>query len=342
VDSRNQLKDVLLEVKDLEVSFDTFEGTSNVVDKVSFSVGDGEVVSLVGETGCGKSVTLKTILGILPSPPARISGEIGLMRKNILSMSDYEASRYRKREIAIIPQSVMSSLNPTFTIKSQFCSVILYKEKAEPHWGQFLFGRSVSRSERRDAEASAMKLLSDVMIPSPEKILNSYPFELSGGMRQRVLIAMALSGDPSLLLADEPGTALDVTTFSVILDLLRQKISERGLSVIYVTHNLAVASAISQRINIMYAGNIVESASASAIFKDPKHPYTVGLLEAIPKLTAGGRISGIPGNVPEYLRPPAGCRFHPRCPYAMDICRVKKPVLTDTQDGHLVACHLYY
>lgn len=326
----------LIEVKDLHLYFESFEGEAHVLDGIDLAVGREEVVALVGETGCGKSCTLKAILGILP-PTARTEGKIFLEGINLLELNKEDRWRLRGKKIGMIPQSVMTSLNPTMTVGEQLMNTIVFQGKRKIGFLKSL--RGLGRSERRYAEAEAIKILQSVMIPSPERIINSYPFELSGGMQQRILIAMSLVRNPTVLLADEPGTALDVSTYNTILELIMDKITESHLSLIYVTHNLAVAKKISRKVYIMYAGDIVEMGRSHRIFNEPRHPYTRGLVKAIPKLNSN-YIEGIRGRIPDYKNPPSGCRFHPRCDYAMEICRKEKPKLAGTKNN-AVACHLF-
>ena len=329
----------ILEVKNLRVSIKTFEGEAKILNGVNLRVNEKEVVALVGESGCGKSLTLKTIIRTLPIPPARIvDGEIIFKGKNILEMTEKEFQRMRGEEISMIPQSVMSYFNPTISIGNHLGDLIVYRDKQE--MGLFGLLRGVPKNQRERAEAKAKKTLKDVVMPSPEKVLKNYPFQLSGGMGQRVLIGMALIRNPFLVLADEPGTALDVSTYNVIIQLIEDKIREHELSVVYVTHNLAVARRISQRVYIMYAGSIVEVARTDMIFRNPQHPYTVGLVRAIPTLLKT-KISGIRGRIPDYKNPPSGCRFHPRCDFAMEICKRKVPGSTIINDEHTVFCHRF-
>jgi peptide/nickel transport system ATP-binding protein len=330
----------MLEVSDLRVYFDVFEGEARVLDGVSLHVGEGETVALVGETGCGKSVTVKTILRILPMPPGRIvSGHIVYKGQDLLAMSEEELHALRGREIAFIPQEPMSSLNPVFTVEEQFTELIRWQGRYRVSWLERL-ARSFDGAGKRAAWERALDLLEKMNIPDPVRVMQSYPVELSGGMSQRVLIAMALAGNPSLLIADEPGTALDVTTQEQILQLMKQRVETERLAVLYITHNLGVAREMTQRIYVMYAGHVVEEAPTVELFRAPRHPYTQGLIASIPKLT-GGEVMGIEGRIPDYVDPPSGCRFHPRCEYVMDVCREIRPGLVSIGPGHRVACLLY-
>ena len=326
-----------LSVEGLSIRFRTYDGTAAVVDDVSLTVEKGESVGLVGETGCGKSVTLKAILGILPTPPAWIPH--GRMIFHGIALDTLEERARRElmgKEIAMIPQNAMTSLNPTLKIKDQIADLLISHRHPEMNLISYYLNR---RRRAKKLKSKIEDILTDVALPSIERVMNSYPFELSGGMKQRVLIAMALADNPSLVLADEPGTALDVTTNGVILELMRKKVEERGLSIIYVTHNLAVARENTRRIYVMYAGQIAETGSSDTIFAHPKHPYTVGLIRSLPRLT-GGEPVGIEGTVSNYYAPPPGCRFWPRCEKVMSICREKKPFPTYVE-GHYVSCHLY-
>jgi oligopeptide/dipeptide ABC transporter ATP-binding protein len=330
----------MLEVTDLRVYFDVFEGEARVLNGVNLHIGEGETVSLVGETGCGKSVTIKAILRILPIPPARIvSGHIVYKGQDLLAMREQELHTLRGKEIALIPQEPMSSLNPVFTIEEQFTDLIRWQGRYRVGRGDRL-AKSFDGTGKKAARQRALDLLEKMNIPDPPRVMKSYLVELSGGMSQRVLIAMALAGNPSLLIADEPGTALDVTTQEQILQLLKDRVEKERLAVLYITHNLGVAREMTERIYVMYAGEIVEQAPTQELFRVPRHPYTQGLLASIPKLT-GGEVVGIEGRIPDYVDPPPGCRFHPRCERAMALCQEVQPELVPIAPGHAVACHLY-
>jgi peptide/nickel transport system ATP-binding protein len=319
----------LLEIKDLRVHFDVYGGTLQVLDGVNFTVHSGEKVGLVGEAGCGKTTTMKSILRILPMPPARVpSGEIYFKGQDVLKMGDGELQRIRSESISMIFQDPTAALNPVFTVGQQLGAVVQYS----------IEGKKLSRKEIRERAIIPLK---EVSMPDPERMLDSYPIQLSGGMRQRVCIAMALVASRELLIADEPGTSLDVTIQDQILRLLHQLVEEKNVSVILITHSLGVVRETTDRVYVMYAGNMVEAAATEELFANPRHPYTHGLMAAVPRLTGGGVSDGIPGRIPDYLDPPPGCRFHPRCDHAMDICRQKKPLFYKLSDNHEVACFLY-
>jgi peptide/nickel transport system ATP-binding protein len=319
----------LLEIKNLVVHFDVYGGTLKVLDGVDFTVHSGEKVGLVGETGCGKTTTMKSILRILPMPPARIpSGEIYFKGQDVLKMGENELLRVRGEGISMIFQDPTAALNPVFTVGQQLGAVVKHSME----------GKKLSRKEIRKRATIPLK---EVAMPDPERMLDSYPIQLSGGMRQRVCIAMALVASRELLIADEPGTSLDVTIEDQILRLLHQLVEEKNVSVILITHTLGVVRETTDRVYVMYAGNMVEVAATKELYANPSHPYTHGLMAAVPRLTGGGVSDGIPGRIPDYLNPPPGCRFHPRCDHAMDICRQEKPAFYKLSENHEVACFLY-
>jgi len=321
----------LLEIKDLRIAFDAFEGISHVLDGIHLSLGRGDTLGLVGETGCGKSITAKAILRLLPVPPARIvSGEILFQNEDLLKVSEGEIQNIRGRQIAMVFQDPMTFLNPVFTIEEQLVDVILTHK---------IGGR---RLDQKRAIERAIELLREVKIPEPEWRIKSYPHEFSGVMRQSVLIAMALSGSPQILIADEPTTALDVTIQAQILILIHDLVERHNLSVLLISHDLGVVAKVCKRIAVMYAGSIVESCSTAQLFKRPLHPYTQGLLNSI--LTFSKRVEeaqGIKGVIPDLIEPPPGCRFHPRCLEVMKVCEEEKPPFLEMEEGHWVSCHLY-
>ncbi|MEM4090881.1 MAG: ABC transporter ATP-binding protein [Thermoplasmatales archaeon] len=331
--------DRLLTIENLKISFDTSSGTARVVDGVNLYVDRGEVVTLVGETGCGKSILLKSILRLLPTPPAIIQGYILFEGVNLLSLDDSRFLMYRGNKISYIPQSPQESLVPVFTVREQFVDLLLFRGMKRVSRLTYYRIRS---NKRKVAEVTEqiIKLLRDVRISDENLVLDYYPFQLSGGMAQRVLIAMALSGNPSLILADEPTTALDVTIQKQITDMINDLRNKYKLSILYVTHNLGLAKEISDRVYIMYAGKIVENGVSTNIFDNPLHPYTKGLLSSVPKLS-GEKFHGIDGTIPSYVVPPSGCRFHPRCPIAVKACSEKAPPMKEIEKNHFVSCYAY-
>jgi len=326
-DTRN-----ILQIEDVVVHFDTFEGTAQVLDGVSLELPRGHTLGVVGETGCGKSITSKAVLDLLPRPPARVvSGRILFDGEDLLTKSETDIEKIRGTRIAMIFQDPMTYLNPVFRIEKQMVDVIVRHgvTKKNP-------------ISRRQAREKAVELLEAVQIPGAARRIREYPHEFSGGMRQRVLIAMALSGQPELLIADEPTTALDVTIQAQILRLLKNLVERFNLSILLISHDLGVVAKLCRRIAVMYAGTVVETATIEAVFSRPAHPYTRGLLRSIPRLARRvDSLVGIPGGIPSFLDPPPGCRFHPRCPQAMDICRRVKPLLAELKPGHRAACFLY-
>jgi len=327
----------ILEIKDLKIEFDTFEGVSHVLDGIHLTLGRGDTLGLVGETGCGKSITAKAILRLLPIPPARIaSGEILFEGEDLLKKSEEEMKGIRGRQIAMVFQDPMTFLNPVFTIEEQLVDVILAHGKGD---GSSLQG---GRLDRKWATGKAIELLREVKIPQPELRIKSYPHEFSGGMRQRVLIAMALSRSPQILIADEPTTALDVTIQAQILWLLHDLVRRHGHSVLLISHDLGVVARVCGRIAVMYAGNIVEHCSTLQLFNRPLHPYTQGLLNSILTFSEREReAQGIKGIIPDLIQPPPGCRFHPRCLGMIDLCKKEKPPMIKIEEDHWVSCHLY-
>ena len=314
----------LLDVRSLSTHFFTDEGVVRAVEQVSFEIQPGEILSLVGESGCGKSVTGLSILGLIPSPPGRIvHGEILFDGKNLLQLKEKEMERVRGNEISMIFQEPMTSLNPVFTIGDQIMEAITLHQ-------------SVDRSEARKR---TIEMLDRVQIPAPETRIDAYPHQLSGGMRQRAMIAMALSCQPKLLIADEPTTALDVTIQAQVLRLLKEIQREMGMAVMLITHDLGVVTEIADRVAVMYAGRIVEVASIGAIFGHMRHPYTKGLLDSIPQLTEKKkRLNAIPGQVPNPLSLPVGCKFHPRCYLMIEDCKKEEPSLSQVDGDHFSRC----
>ncbi len=316
----------ILRVEDLTVKFFTSDGVVHAVDRASFSIQQEEVLGLVGESGCGKSVTSLAIMRLLPIPPAKItSGKIFFEGKNLLELSDSDMRKIRGNTISMIFQEPMTSLNPVITVGKQIAEAIITHQ-------------NVSAEE---AKQKTIELLKLVGIPNPEKRYNDYPHQLSGGMRQRAMIAMALSCNPKLLIADEPTTALDVTVQAQILDLISQLKETFGMSVLLITHDLGVIAEMCNRVVVMYAGQIVEEAPCIELFQEPLHPYTDGLLKSIPKLEPGKKpLHTIEGTVPNAMDLPPGCRFHPRCPFAFELCRKRTPKLLNVNENRKVRCFL--
>ncbi|MDR1875043.1 MAG: ABC transporter ATP-binding protein [Synergistaceae bacterium] len=316
----------ILDVRDFSVSFNVYGKFSHVLDGIAFRVQRGERVGLVGESGCGKTTTLKAILRVLPGNAIVKGGEVLFDGQDVSGMSDAALSAMRRTGAGMIFQDPSSALNPVFSIESQFLTVLKY---AAP-----------GGASGKQLYAVATEALSSVMLPDPDRIMKSFPYQLSGGMKQRVCIAIAIAAGCRLLLADEPGTSLDVTIQDQILRLINRLVIDRGLSVLMVSHSLGVIRQSTSRVNIMYAGTVVESGATDDVFSDPKHPYTAALMECVPKLTGGSVARGIPGRVPDYTQPPKGCRFAPRCPWARDICNGQKPPHLEVSPGHHVSCHL--
>jgi len=314
----------LLEVTDLGVSLHTARGVLAAVDGVSFAIAAGETLALVGESGCGKTMTALSVMRLVPDPPGRIErGSIRFGDDDLLSKTPEEMRRLRGDRIAMVFQEPMTSLDPVFTIGRQLTEAVLAH-------------RVVGGSE---AKALSVAMLQKVKIPEPERRMDSYPHEMSGGMRQRVMIAMALLCRPDLLIADEPTTALDVTTQAQILELIRELRAEFGMAVLLITHALGVVAEMADRVAVMYAGRIIETAPVEQIFAAPRHPYTVGLLNSIPDMVRPqDRLATIPGTVPNLLHLPPGCRFWPRCPLADEACRAAQPPLIAVGDNHFAAC----
>ena len=317
----------ILDVENLQTTFFTKAGALRAVDGVSYQVGKGETVGIVGESGCGKSVTSFSILRLLSYPGEVTGGRILFKGDNLLALSPTEMRKVRGKKVAMIFQEPMTALNPVLTVGYQICEQILAHE-------------SVSKQEARDR---ATELLGLVGIPSPERRVDDYPHQLSGGMRQRAMIAMALSCNPEFLIADEPTTALDVTIQAQILDLLQKLQEKYHMAMQFITHDLGVISELADRVVVMYAGTVVEEASSAELFTSPKHPYTVGLLESIPQIgRIQKRLATIPGVVPSLLTLPAGCRFQNRCPRATEPCRLAPPPLATNGAGRRLACYNPY
>ncbi|MBQ2821367.1 MAG: ABC transporter ATP-binding protein [Thermoguttaceae bacterium] len=328
------MSDNLIEIRNLRTSFFTEEGTAQAVDDVSFSIPRGKTVGVVGESGCGKSVTAMSVMGLIQPPGKVIGGEILFRGKDsapvdLLSLSEPDRRKYRGGKMAMIFQEPMSSLNPVFRIGNQIAEAILL------HTPQIT---------KKEAARRAVEMLRKVRIPEPELRAKDYPHNFSGGMRQRAMIAMALSCNPELLIADEPTTALDVTIQAQILELLNELKASFGMSIMMITHDLGVIAEMADEVVVMYASKVVERADVKTLFANPLHPYTLGLLQSRPELgnengSKNSQLYSIPGMVPSPLHFPAGCKFHPRCPNCQDICRTQEPELVQIGQGHEVRCH---
>ncbi|MBP2645785.1 MAG: oligopeptide/dipeptide transporter, ATPase subunit [Firmicutes bacterium] len=319
----------ILEVQDLAVSFYTYAGEVKAVQQVNFSIQPGEAIGIVGESGCGKSVTAHTIMGLIPNPPGKVvGGKIMFNGTNLLDLSEKEMADIRGNDIGMIFQDPMTSLNPVLTVGRQIA------ESLELH----------KKLSKKDALEKTVDLLQLVGIPSPEKRVHNYPHQFSGGMRQRAMIAMALACSPKLLIADEPTTALDVTIQAQILDLIKDLKDQLNTAVIMISHDLGVIASLCSRVIVMYAGKVAESGTVYDVFHNPQHPYTWGLLRSLPRMDADKKdeLTVIDGQPPDLLNPPTGCPFNPRCKYAMKICTECYPENTKLSDEHSVRCWLQH
>ena len=320
----------VLDIQDLKTYFFTYEGVAKAVDGVSYRLAKGEPLGVVGESGCGKSVTALSVLRLIPVPPGKVvGGQILFKGQNLLSLPEDEMRKIRGNRISMVFQEPMTSLNPVFTVGNQI------QETFRLHQGL----------SKKDSLEKTVEMLKFVNIPTPEKCVERYPHELSGGMRQRVMIAMALACKPEILIADEPTTALDVTIQAQILDLMTKLKEELGMAIILITHNLGVIAEMVRRVLVMYAGKIVEEAKTKTLFENPRHPYTMGLLKSIPRLGdkfrfGKIRLNEIPGVVPSLYDLPPGCKFSTRCPSVMDVCREHAPELKEIGEGHYCSCWL--
>lgn len=325
------MQESLLTVQNLRTYFYTYAGLIKAVDDVSFSLRHGEILGVVGESGCGKTVMARSILRLIPDPPGRIAGgEILFKDQPLLLLSEDQMQKIRGNQISMIFQEPMSSLNPVYTIGNQLSEVFSLHQKVK----------------RKEARAHSVEMLKMVGIPDPSFRMNDYPFQMSGGMRQRAMIAMALACKPKIILADEPTTALDVTIQAQILDLIQKFHQEMATAVILITHDLGVIAEMANRILVMYAGKIIEEGSLTDVFDHPFHPYTEGLITSIPSLDLGqnkdtGALREIPGVVPDLCSLPAGCTFFPRCQRRMDVCQEESPALKTVEGGHSVRCWLF-
>jgi oligopeptide/dipeptide ABC transporter ATP-binding protein len=313
----------LLDVRNLQTHFFTRRGVAKVLDGLTFQVGKGEIVGLVGESGSGKSVTGFSLVRLLKHPGRIVGGEVLFEGRDLTKLSDDQIQELRGREISMVFQNPRSSLNPVINVGEQITQVLRYR-------------RGMTKSQ---AHEEAIRLLTTVHIPEPERRLNAFAHQLSGGMAQRVMIAMAISCSPKLLIADEPTTGLDVTIEYQIIELLKEMRDVTGASVIVITHDLNMAAEVCDRIMVMYAGAIVEQAPVRDFFTKPRHPYTVGLLASRPQLAVAEEIPTIPGNVPDLIHRPSGCPFHPRCRWATQICSEQNPPFLKLSEGHYAACH---
>lgn len=319
----------ILEVQDLSVSFDTYAGEVKAVQEVSFSVAPGEAIGIVGESGCGKSVTAHSIMGLIPIPPGRIvQGKVLFNNIDLLQLSDEAMEKIRGNEIGMIFQDPMSSLNPVLTIGTQIMEILQLHKKMS----------------QQEAKEKAIEMLCLVGIPSPERRIKEYPHQFSGGMRQRAMIAMALACNPKLLIADEPTTALDVTIQAQILDLIKSLNRKFNTSVIMISHDLGVIASLCSRVIVMYAGRIAETGSVYDVFKNPQHPYTWGLLKSLPRMDINTKepLAVIDGHPPDLLNSLTGCPFYPRCPHAMQVCTEYYPQDTMITKQHMTRCWLQH
>jgi peptide/nickel transport system ATP-binding protein len=323
------MAETLLDIRGLKTWFKTDDGMVRAVDGVSLHLDRGETLGIVGESGCGKTVTARSVLKLIDMPPGRFeAGQILWQGRDLIPLSSEEMDKIRAREIAIIFQEPMTSLNPVYTVGNQIAEVLSQHQNLS----------------KKQAMQGAVDMLRLVNIPNPQKRVHDYPHQFSGGMRQRVMIAMALSCKPKLLIADEPTTALDVTIQAQILELMQEMKDKLGMSIMLITHAMGVVAETCQRVVVMYAGKVVEEAPVEALFGNPRHPYTQGLIRSIPRVDRAAvhrdRLEAIPGTVPSLLQPPVGCRFAARCKYAMDICVREMPPLKEVGPGHRVACVL--
>lgn len=321
----------LLEIKDLRVGYKTYLGKLQVLNGVNLTVHLREKVGIIGESGCGKTTTMRAVLRILANNATVDRGNIQFKGDDVLKMDHKKLSEMRRKSVTMIFQDPTAALNPVFKVGDLLADVIKFSGNIE--------SGAISKQILRKKSVEALK---EVALPDPERVLDSYPFQLSGGMRQRICIAMSLSTAKDLLIADEPTTNLDVTIQDQVLRLMKNLVEKKGLSVILISHALGTIRGTVDTVYVMYAGNMIEKGETKSIFSNPLHPYTRGLLESVPKLTGAGFSEGIMGRVPDYINPPSGCRFHPRCGYASDTCRKENPPFFDSDtNDHKVACWLY-
>ena len=322
------MSESLIEIEDLYVHYRIYEGILKVLNSVHFKVGEGEKVGLIGESGCGKTTTMRAIMRILAENAIVPKGRILYRGKDTLKMSEDDIQTVRREHVSMIFQDPTAALNPVFTVGDQLVDVIRYSTRKE----------NLTKDEMMDR---AKKALIDVALPDPDRILKNYPIMLSGGMRQRICIAMALVSASELLIADEPGTNLDVTIQDQILRLIGRLVEERGTSIILISHALGAVKGLVDKVYVMYAGNMIEVAPTEELFSEPLHPYTSNLFKTVPKLTGGGIPEAIKGRIPDYINPPEGCRFSPRCEHAMPICMKEIPPLVSVGGRRYVTCFLY-
>jgi oligopeptide/dipeptide ABC transporter ATP-binding protein len=327
----------ILEVENLAVSFGSSQGDLKILAGVDFSLYPGEILALVGETGCGKSVTAKSLLDLIPQISEKRTGSVFFNGSDLLKKTGNELSRIRGRSIAMIFQNPQSSINPVFTLGEQMFRLIrMYLEDEIRH-----LRRQLGMQEKTAVYRIAEEKLVEVGLTDSDRLLKSYAHEISGGMAQRYKIALALLSSPQILIADEATSALDVTVQAHILKLLKEMSLKKDTAILFITHDLGIAAQICNRVAVMYSGRIVEIGNTQDIFVNPLHPYTRGLLAAVPRLGQAEPLKYIPGMIPDLAKPPDGCRFHPRCDHETAVCRIKKPANLEVADGHFVACHLY-
>ncbi|MCB2148177.1 MAG: ABC transporter ATP-binding protein [Deltaproteobacteria bacterium] len=335
--SNTSVSQPVLRVRNLKVDFPSSRGRVRILEGVNFSLYPGEILALVGETGCGKSVTAKSILNLLPRSGVHRHGEVFLDGCDLMKLSNAAMRPFRGRRIAMIFQNPQSSINPVFTLGEQIFRLIRMYLSDEIKAVQ----QRLNISGRAAVGQIAKERFEEVGLTDVERLLKSYAHQISGGMAQRYRIATALLSSPEVLIADEATSALDVTVQSHILKLLRSLCRRKGTSIVFITHDLGIAAQMCDRVAVMYSGRIVETAPTLSIFEAPRHPYTQGLLAAVPRLGSGKRLANIPGMIPDLANPPAGCRFHPRCPQVMACCKEEKPPQQDIDEQHQVACYLY-
>lgn len=324
----NDMENRVVDVRDLFISFRTFKGYTKVLNGVNLHVSRKEKIAIVGETGCGKTTTVNAIAHILAKQAHIDAGKIYFHGQDSLKMTEREIKKLRSSGISVIFQDPIASLNPVFTIGDQMAEVIKYSG----------IENAGDKKVQRERTIAALR---ETSLPDPERLMDNYPFQLSGGMRQRICIAMSLATPRDLVIADEPTTNLDVTIQDQVLKILRHRVEDKKSALILITHSLGVAREVADRIYVMYAGNMVETASSKELFRECLHPYAKGLMSCIPKLSGGGIASGIPGYLPNYLTPPSGCRYESRCPHAMARCREAMPPMFEAAPEHYVACYLY-